>query len=310
MRVNYKTLLHFLIISCITFSDALAAKPLSNYGNIQTVQNYSSNPFWTPDAPYNQRMPTPVYATGTDIGTAECQQITANLVAAQCMTRNNCVSTRLSDIRPALMMQLTNMPGGNYGTACAGYLDSAFNDYVKKHGHAGTNVAGATFPAPSIPNPNANANQPQINTNNAFPQPKPEWMVEQEMRKQELQALKAASGTPPVGIDPNAAFPTTYADLSFSERMANAKEGYEPFKDSSAFKTISVETEQEYLARRQEVLALKNKYQQMRDSYELTPEEYCKKYPEHERCKEQEQEKQTREQLMQKIADALKEAKK
>lgn len=158
------------------------------------------------------------------------------------------------------MMQLTNMPGGNYGTACAGYLDSAFNDYVKKHGHAGTNVAGATFPAPSIPNPNANANQPQINTNNAFPQPKPEWMVEQEMRKQELQALKAASGTPPVGIDPNAAFPTTYADLSFSERMANAKEGYEPFKDSSAFKTISVETEEAYIDRQIKRAALRRQW--------------------------------------------------
>ena len=308
MRVNYKTLLHFLIISCITFSDAWAAKPLSNYGNIQTVQNYSSNPFWTPDAPYNQRMPTPVYATGTDIGTADCQQITANLVAAQCMTRNNCVSTRLSDIRPALMMQLTNMPGGNYGTACAGYLDSAFNDYVKKHGHAGTNVAGATFPAPSIPNPNANANQPQINTNNAFPQPKPEWMVEQEMRKQELQALKATSSTKPVGIDPNAAFPTTYADLSFSERMANAKEGYAPFKDNSAFKTISVETEEAYTERRQKHLELQRKQQQALDKQKLSKEEYCKKYPQDEICKKTKQ--QTHEELMQKIIEALRDAKK
>jgi hypothetical protein len=135
-------------------------------------------------------------------------------------------------------------------------------------------------------------------------------MVEQEMRKQELQALKAASGTKPVGVDLNAEFPTTYADLSFEQRMQNAKEGNEPFKDNSAFKTITVESEEKYLARRQEVLALQEKYRRIRDTYELTPEEYCKKYPNHESCKELAQEKQTREQLMQKIADALKDAKK
>ena len=305
MRVNYKILLNFVIFLCIIFSDALAAKPLSNYGNIQTVQNYSSNPFWTPDAPYNQRMPTPVYATGTSIETAECQRITANLIAAQCMTRNNCISTRLSDIRPALMMQLTNMPGGNYGTACAGYLDSAFNDYVKKYGHAGTNVAGATFPAPTIPNPSANSPQPQINTNNTLPQQKPDWMVEQEMRKQELQALKATSSTKPVGVDLDAEFPTTYADLSFEQRMQNAKEGYEPFKDNSAFKTITVESEEKYQARRKEYLALQKKQQQARDKQELSNKEYCKKYPQDESCK-----KQTHEELMQKIIEALRDAKK
>ena len=260
MRVNHKILLSFFILSRINLFDAWAAAPLSNYGNIQTVHNYSSNPFWTPDSPYNQRMPTPVYATGADISTSECQQVTANLIAAQCRTLNNCASTRLSDIRPALMMQLSRMPGGNYGTACAGYLDTSFNDYVKKNGHAGTNVANATFPTATAPNPNVNTQTfNTINTTQPTQQ-KPEWAAEQEQRKQELQALKAASGAKPVGVDPNAAFPTTYADLSFTERMQNAKEGYEPFKDSSAYKTIKIESEEAYIERQIRMVALRRQW--------------------------------------------------
>ena len=30
--------------------------PFSKYGQIQNVQNYSSNPFWDPSSPYNQRV--------------------------------------------------------------------------------------------------------------------------------------------------------------------------------------------------------------------------------------------------------------
>ncbi len=239
MRANNKIFLSFCAFLCIALSDTWGASPLSKYGNIQPVHNYSSNPFWTPDAPYNQRMPTPVYATGTAIGTAECQQVTTNLIAAQCISRNNCISTRLSDIRPALMMQLTNMPGGNYGTACAGYLDAAFADYVKKYAHAGSGVGNAGFPAPTTPN-SAITNQMAQPANNAFPTAKPDWATEQDMRKQELQSLKSASDTP-TGIDPDAAFPTTYADLSFTERMDNAQKGYAPYSNNSAYKTIKIE---------------------------------------------------------------------
>ena len=74
-------------------------------------------------------MPTPVYATGTDIETADCQQVVAQLIASVCSMANNCATHTLSDIRPTLMLQLSRMPGGNYATACAGYIDTAFDTY-------------------------------------------------------------------------------------------------------------------------------------------------------------------------------------
>ncbi|MBQ2017220.1 MAG: hypothetical protein II208_01680 [Alphaproteobacteria bacterium] len=262
MRINYKLLLLFFILPHAMFSRTFAAAPFSNYGNIQNVQNYSSNPFWTPDAPYNQRMPTPVYVNTNTVGTSDCQTITANLIEQQCATQNNCATTRLSDIRPALMMQLTNIPGANYGTACAGYLDAAFNDYVKKNANAGANTAGATFPTPTLPTQNTAFPQPTMVA--TFPQPtqpsQPDWASEEQQRKNELEALRAASGKK-VGLDPtNSAFPTTYEDLSFTERMANAKEGYEPFKDSSAYKTIKIESEEAYITRQIKRAALRRQW--------------------------------------------------
>ena len=237
MRVNHKISLSFFILSCAISFSALGASPLSKYGNIQTVQNYSSNPFWTPDAPYNQRMPTPVYATGTDIETAECQRVMLNLIVAQCATLNNCVSTHLSDIRPSIVMQLSRMPGGNYSTACIGYLDSTFADYVKKYGHAGTSIGNATFPNATMPNPNIGSTT--FNTQNIAQAP--QWPQAEQQRKQELQALKNASDTVTPGLVATA-FPATYDDLSFTERMSNAQQGYAPYKNNSAYKTIKIET--------------------------------------------------------------------
>ncbi len=227
MRVNHTLLLAFYILFGTTYSATWAAAPLSKYGTIQNVQTYSSNPFWTPDAPYNQRMPTPVYATGTDIETVDCQRVTHNLVAAICATMNNCATATLSDVRPTLITQMSRMPGGNYATACAGYLDTAFSDYVRTHSHAGAHVIGATFPAATTPNPNTSDT---IDTN-VFSAPQPEWAAAKEQREQNLQRLSNQGPT---------AFPATYDDLSFSDRMHNAADGYKPFQDSSAYKPITI----------------------------------------------------------------------
>ena len=83
---------------------------LSNYGQIQNVQSYSSNPFNHPDSPYNQRMPVPVYVQGTELTAADCKPVVAGLVAQQCAMMNNCAGKRVSDIRPAIMVQLSNIP--------------------------------------------------------------------------------------------------------------------------------------------------------------------------------------------------------
>lgn len=235
MRVNHALLLAFLTIFGTTGSTLWAAAPLSKYGQIQNVQSYSSNPFWTPDAPYNQRMPTPVYATGTDIETIDCQRVTSNLVAAICATMNNCATATLADVRPTLITQMSRMPGGNYATACAGYLDTAFSDYVRKNSHAGALVTGATFPTPTTPNPNAQ----ETTFTDPFAPKTPQWATDAQQRKQELQNLKDASDTETPGLN-TAAFPTTYADLSFTDRMQNAAEGYVPFKNNDAYKQITV----------------------------------------------------------------------
>ena len=146
LRTNNCSLLFALcslfFINCAT---AQSNTPFSKYGVIQNVQNYSSNPFWSPDAPYNQRMPTAVYAKGPDVETADCQNIVAYLVAVECANRNNCASSRLLDVRPSIVLQLSQMSGGSYVTACAGYIDAAFDQYKKQNAVAAPS-AGVAFP--------------------------------------------------------------------------------------------------------------------------------------------------------------------
>lgn len=235
MKTKHVLLLTFFLTLFSVSHDTCAVALFSKYGQIQNVQTHSSNPFWTPDAPYNQRMPTPVYATGVGIETSECQRILTNLISAYCTGRNNCVTTTLSEIRPTVLTQLSRLPGGNYSTACGGYLDTAFSDFVKKNGHAGANIGNAEFPAPTTPVANT---VPQT-APNPFAPSTPGWVQDTQQRKQELQNLKNASGatTPELSATD---FPTTYADVSLSERIANAKEGYAPFKDKSAYKPINI----------------------------------------------------------------------
>ena len=63
------------------FNAAVGVSLFSDYGQIQNVQNYSTNPFWSPGSPYNQRVPQPVYVQGTDLKSGECVQILGPLVS-------------------------------------------------------------------------------------------------------------------------------------------------------------------------------------------------------------------------------------
>ena len=241
--------MYFFACLATFFSTAHAATPFSKYGVIQNVQSYSTNPFWNPDSPYNNHIPQPVYATGPDVTTDECQRIVSSLVTVQCMNANNCIDTQLSDIRPAIMLQLSRMTGGNYATACGGYLDSIFNEYVAQYAIAAPNGTATAFPTAIVQNPNTTDNQIQIK-NPLSPQI-PDWAQEMKERKQELQDLQTQTGSNNYGIT-SADFPTTYADISFSERMANAQAGYEPFKDMKAYRSMNIESEEAYLARIQQ----------------------------------------------------------
>lgn len=220
-------------------------------------------------------MPTAVYATGTAVETSDCQSIVASLVFSHCSQNNNCRGAQLSDIRPTLMLQLSRIPGGNYATACAGYLDTAFDNYKKQYGNAAP-VIGATFPTATTANPTASGTTPQIN--NPYKTETPDWQSDIMERKLELQQLQAANGAGNTQLE-RAGFPTTISDISFEERIANAKQGYEPYAGKSAFVQIEIEDEKDYAARKEarekRIAQNKNKYcTHYKEHYETLVSDY------------------------------------
>ncbi|MDW2958643.1 MAG: hypothetical protein R8M37_02440 [Alphaproteobacteria bacterium] len=245
MRVSTSIFIAATVLT-LTHAHAGAPVPFSQYGVIQNVQNYSTNPYWDPNGPYNQRLPQPVYVQGVQIETAECQQVVAGLVATQCAMRNNCRDARLSDIRPGVMLQLSQIPSGNYATACVGYIDSAFDNYVKQYGYA-MPTGVEQFPNAIVDEP-----APQIEIQNPYKKSAPDWATEMQERKQELLDLQAQNGANQLELT-KTEFPTVYADLSFQDRMNNLATGYEPYKDKSAYVPIKVEDRKLYLARKKEI---------------------------------------------------------
>ena len=229
-----KSLLFAVICGFCAFGAAAAASLFSDYGQIQNVQNYSTNPFWTPNSPYNQRLPQPVYVQGADLNDEDCISVVQSLVSVQCMARDNCKNTTLAEIRPTIMVQLSNLPGNNYVSACSGYLDYIFESYVAKYGNSVPNRAVA-FPNATTPNQNLNNNN-KIPIQNPYKQVTPKWQQEINERSNELKQLQQQNGAGSEHLSATA-FPTTYADLSFSDRMANATEGYAPYKDMHAYET-------------------------------------------------------------------------
>lgn len=242
MRMYFKTFLAFYALVCGTaIAYQPSSAPFSQYGQIQNVQTYSSNPFWNPSGPYNQRMPQAVYVDGPEMNAGDCQRTVSALMANVCANMNNCVGAQLSDVRPTLMLQLSQLPGHNYATSCAGYIDSEFENYVKKYGHAGTTSGTVPFPAATTP---SNTNN-KIEVNNPFEKPLPQWQQDIIERTQELEELQARNGTNMGALKKND-FPTTVADLSFEERLNIKAEGYEPFKDAKAYNSIKLESAEEY----------------------------------------------------------------
>ncbi|MBO7066466.1 MAG: hypothetical protein J6W40_02485 [Alphaproteobacteria bacterium] len=228
-------------------------QPISQYGLIQNVQNYSSNPFWNPNGLYNQRMPQPIYAQGADLNTADCQRTVGTLVAAYCMDNNNCVGMQLSDIRPAMMLRLARLPGHNYATSCAGFIDSEFESYVSKYNNAGPTYATVPFPAGTVANPALNETEYKIENpyqirnrtwNNE------EWEKEKKERYQELQELQSMNGANDIYLA-RADYPATANDLTFSETLDLKKAGYEPYKTASPYATpFKLEKEDDAISRK------------------------------------------------------------
>lgn len=164
-----------------------ATSLFSNYGQIQNVQKYSTNPFWTPNSPYNQKLPQPIYVQGADLNTEDCINVVQPLVYVQCAARNNCQDTPLSEIRPTIMVQLSNLPGNNYVSACAGFIDGIYESFVKEY--ANNITKQVAFPTGTVPNPNANSGNNVIP--NPYKQQIPKWQAEINERAQELEYLQA-----------------------------------------------------------------------------------------------------------------------
>lgn len=249
------SLLSALCTLFMAFGTADAAtQPLSKYGQIQNVQDYSSNPFWNPSSPYNQRMPQPIYVQGTDVDTGDCTRVVSALVASYCATRNNCIGVILDDARPTLTVQLASIPNHNYVTACAGFLDSAFKTYKDNYANAAPRASGVATPFPAASgiatDNNTNSN---IKIKNPYQEQLPSfngdnWGEQIMERTRELEDLQAQNGANDVALA-KTDFPTTAADLTMSERMANKAAGYEPFKGTSAYQQLNIEDEETYLER-------------------------------------------------------------
>lgn len=255
-KTFYITLFAYTAVICgafaVDFPTTTTQQPFSKSGQIQNVQNYSSNPFWSPDAPYNQRMPVPVYVQGTDVNTSDCQRIVSSLISSYCSTRNNCLGLSLSDVRPTITVQLANLPNHNFVTPCSGYIDTEFESYVKQNAIAAPTGKSVEFPTATAPN--SDLNQQEAKFENPYAPKLPQWNGEpwmQEMleRKQELQQLQSQNATGSNQVV-KADFPETFADLSFTERQQILKEGYAPYAGTSAYKQINIESEESYNQRR------------------------------------------------------------
>ncbi len=246
MKAGKMKSLFMFIVGCFYAMCAHSAVSLfSDYGQIQNVQNYSTNPFWSPNAPYNQKLPQPVYVQGNAVTTEECINVIQSAVAFQCAARDNCRNTALTDIRPAIIVQLSNLPGKAYSTACAGYLDGVFESYVAQFGNNAP-TRQVAFPAGTVPNSTLNnTNTNTIQIKNPYEVKTPQWQQEIDERSRELQELQSENGAGNYGLSATT-FPTTYNDLSFTDRMANEAAGYAPYKDKSAYKTINVKSGDEW----------------------------------------------------------------
>ena len=259
VRIIYTVLVAYCSVMQVADCAQKSPVPFSTYGQIQNVQNYSSNPFWTKDSPYNLRMPTPIYATGPDLTTGDCNRVVSSLIASFC-TSNDCSTKKLSDVRPTIMVSLSQLPGHNFATSCGGYIDQAFENYKKTYGNVSTNNVVKTATTTKSTDNN-------LQTTNLFAKKPSAYAQGVAERTAELENLqKQTTPTPTVRA---ANFPKTIDDLSFTERMAIATEGYEPYKDKSAYKVPKIEDDESFFAR----LKVAN------------PIEYCRRRPNDEFCR-------------------------
>lgn len=252
--------------------------PLSQYGQIQNVQSYSSNPFHNPDSPYNQRLPTPIYAQGTELNAGECRNIVDVIVSGLCAQRNNCQGLSLSDIRPSVILQLSNLTGHNYVTSCNGYIQPSFEDYMKNNSAVKVTGFPSAFPTANTTKTVNSSNELVIN--NPYELKDADWEKDKTTRQNELRNLQRQNGSNNVALAATK-FPATYGDLSFTERMENDQAGYESWKGTQAYKPIKVESDLNRYQRETEETSQKTELEEkQKDLLKLTNHlKWCLMYP-------------------------------
>ncbi|MBO4480771.1 MAG: hypothetical protein J5742_04095 [Alphaproteobacteria bacterium] len=232
-----------------------APTAFSTYGQIKPVQKYSSNPFWTKDSPYNQRIPTPIYATGADLNTGDCNRVVSNLLLSYC-TSIDCSDKRISDVRPVIMVQLSQLPGHNFATSCGGYIDAIFENYKKSYGNtSAVNVVKTT------------QRQNDIQLDNLFAKPVSEYESGVAARTAELNKLQAKTTKKPAVTKTE--FPKTISDIGFTDRVANSTAGYAPYKDKKSYLVPDFEDEDETFFERLKL---------------INPTEFCRRRPQDDFC--------------------------
>ena len=210
---------------------AYAATPFSQYGVIQNVQTYSSNPFYNSNTA-TISTPKIIYATGETLKSSDCEHTVMALIEQVCSDRNNCQHTKLSDIRPSVMVALSTLPGYTYATTCSGYIDSAFDKYVKSN-RTYNKVSATEFPTVDTPSTKNTATK-KSNL--------PKWKEEYNERANELRELQSQTKTTSDELS-HTGFPTTFNDLSFSEKNSIKKQGYAPYKDAHAYVPLKISDE-------------------------------------------------------------------
>ena len=203
---------------------AHASTPFSQYGLIQNVQNYSNTPFYNPNTPI-VNVPKIVYATGPALKPGDCERTVQTLVEKTCAQQNNCKNTTLADVRPSIMIQLSNIPGYNYATSCAGYIDTIYENYIKQRQNINT-VNVSTFPTAPTSTKQTN---PTI----------PKWQVDYNNRANELKELQAQNAVDYTIVDTD--FPKTVNDLSFQDSIALKKASYAPYQNAEVYKPMDIE---------------------------------------------------------------------
>ncbi len=232
-----------------------------NGQDIYNVQNYSTSQFWSPNAPYNQRIiPQPVYARGPELNTGDCQRAVAAQIASYCQLNNRCSGMRLIDIRPSIMTALSRLPGHNYATACAGFIDSEFDNYMNTTAVSVPQNRSVAFPAGTATIGNSGG---ELQIKNPYEIKTPKWEQEMNERAAELQDLQSQNGAGSENLS-STDFPKTVADISFLDRVNNIQTGLEnPAVQGSAYKKIAL-NEEEWLPN-PECKNARSRLQQMAD---------------------------------------------